>query len=58
MTDTRHDWINITTIGSSFEEELDLRADPQGPEAAQYRHREYSFSDEEERDWLPGPAPK
>lgn len=46
------EWIDITTVGSNFEEQLDRRSRP-----AVYRHRPRAFTGEVEYQWSPGPAP-
>lgn len=49
------EWVDITRIGSAYEEQLDVRAKPGSPN--QYRHRIASFSGEPTADWKPSPAP-
>lgn len=42
-------WIDITRLGSPYEEQLDIRRD-------RFRHRGHRL-DGVRRDWQPGPAP-
>jgi hypothetical protein len=48
-------WLSVTTIGSAYEEELDIAAREVG--SLKYRHRRKAFTGMAEKVWLPGPAP-
>jgi len=46
------EWIDLTTIGSSYEEQMDARA-----ARPTYRHRKRSFTGEAYGEWTLGRAP-
>lgn len=52
---TEPEWIEITRMGSRYEEQLDVRAEKGSPN--EYRHRQISFTGQAEHEWKPGPAP-
>ncbi len=57
MTTQEPEWIPLTTVGSAFEVEMDVRA-IEGS-ARQYRHRPFSFTGEDRYDWTFGePDPR
>lgn len=46
------EWIDVTTLGSAYEEQLDLRA-----KRETFRHRPRAFTGDAEHEWRPGRAP-
>lgn len=52
MSDGQPNWIDVTTVGSSWDEQVDANA-----RQPTYRHRRHSFTDEVQWKWQPGPAP-
>lgn len=55
---TEPNWIDITTLGSPYEEQLDANASPDAPESQTYRHRRRSFTGDLEREWAEGHPPR
>jgi hypothetical protein len=51
------EWRELTTMGSTYEEEFDVRANPSAPDHIRWRHRQRSFTGEYQREWAPGRAP-
>lgn len=51
-------WIEITTLGLPYDEEIDVNAAPGTSDLQRYRHRRHSFTDQQVDDWTPGPAPR
>lgn len=51
-------WVDITTIGSAYDEQMDVNAHPNASTKAKYRHRIRSFTGETYCDWSAGPAPR
>lgn len=49
-------WLDVTSPGSEFEEQLDARAHPFNPR--RMRHRKTRYTDEEAGEWIVGPAPR
>jgi hypothetical protein len=47
-------WIDVTYIGSRWDVQTDVHADPKSPDAVRYRHRPHSFSGQVEHPWNPG----
>lgn len=56
MTDQSDDWIPITTIGDSYEIELNVRAE--AGSSQEYRHRPIDLSGECEHPWTFGEPPR
>lgn len=51
------EWIDLTMLGASYEEQMDMRAAPDASPEAKYRHRPISFTGLRVERWSPGPAP-
>lgn len=51
------DWLDLTTVGSAYEEQLDVRAPPSASPTVRYRHRVRRYTGQPEALWKPGPAP-
>jgi hypothetical protein len=58
MEKVEPEWVDITTIGSSWEEQIDTRAHPGESVDVRYRHRDRAYTGQCETPWLPGPAPR
>ena len=51
------EWLDLTTIGSPFEEQLDARA-RQDAGVERFRHRRRAHTGERPAEWRPGRAPR
>lgn len=51
-------WLEMTIIGSEFDQEIDLNARAEAPDTLRFRHRERTFTGEAIKPWKPGPAPE
>lgn len=50
-------WLSLTKLGSSYEEEMDVNADPEASDKVRMRHRPLSFTGQIVHEWRPGSAP-
>jgi hypothetical protein len=52
------DWLGIPVLGSPYETEVDVNANPDAPQSQRYRHRTVSYTGEPIPDWKSGPPPE
>lgn len=58
------DWINVTVVGSSYEEHLDMRSDRRrhrllsAPAVRGQGFMALAHREGRQTEWIPGPAPK
>jgi hypothetical protein len=50
-------WIDVSRLGSGYEEQLDVNAAPCGSPTTHYRHRTRRHTGQPVADWRPGHAP-
>lgn len=51
-------WLDLTTVGSSYEEQIDVNAPPSANPIVSARHRQRRYTGQPVAEWHPGRAPR